>query len=53
MNVCSWWKSGHAADITAKTDFDPNGLREHARDLPIAALVTDRAMEAWYHPSIA
>jgi hypothetical protein len=21
-NVCSWWKSGHAADITAKTDFD-------------------------------
>ena len=32
---------------------DPNGLREHSRDLPIAALVTDRAMEAWYHPSIA
>jgi hypothetical protein len=23
-NVCSWWKSGHAADITAKTDFDPH-----------------------------
>jgi hypothetical protein len=23
------------ADITAKTDFDPNGLREHSRDLPI------------------
>jgi len=40
-------------DITAKTDFDPVGLREHSRDLPIAALVTDRAMEAWYHPSIA
>jgi hypothetical protein len=35
-----------------KTDFDPNGLREHSRDLPIAALVTDRAMETWYHPSI-
>jgi hypothetical protein len=34
-NVCSWWKSGHAADITAKTDFDPNGLREHSRELPI------------------
>jgi protein-S-isoprenylcysteine O-methyltransferase Ste14 len=50
-NVCSWGKSGHAADITAKTDFDPNGLREHSRDLPIA--VTDRAVEAWYHPSIA
>jgi hypothetical protein len=40
------------ADITAKTDFDPNGLREHSRDLPIAALVTDRAMETWYHPSV-
>jgi hypothetical protein len=26
---------------------------EHSRDLPIAALVTDRVMEAWYHPSIA
>jgi hypothetical protein len=52
-NVCSWGKSGRAADITAKTDFDPNGLREHSRDLPIAALVTDVAMEAWYHPSIA
>jgi hypothetical protein len=52
-NVCSGWKSGHAADITAKTDFDPNGLREHSRDLPIAALVTGRVMEAWYHPSIA
>jgi hypothetical protein len=36
-----------------KTDFDPNGLREHSRDLPIAALVTDRAMEACYHPSVA
>jgi len=30
----------------------PSGLREHARDLPIA-LVTDRAIKAWYHPSIA
>jgi hypothetical protein len=38
---------------TAKTDFDPNGLREHSRDLPIAALVTDWAMEAWYDLSIA
>src|SRR6516165_6985533 len=34
-NVCSWWKSGHAADITAKTEFDPNGLRKHSPDLPI------------------
>ena len=46
-------ESGHAADITAKIDFYPNGLREHSRDLPIAALVTDRAMEAWYDSSIA
>jgi len=23
-NVCSWWKSGHAADTTAKTGFDPS-----------------------------
>jgi len=52
-NVCSWGKSGRAADITAKTDFDPNGLQKHSRDLSIAALVTDRAIEAWYHPSIA
>ena len=52
-NVCSWGKSGRAASITSKTGFDPNGLREHSRDLPIAALFTDRAMEAWYDPSIA
>jgi hypothetical protein len=26
-NVCSWWKSGHAADITAKTDVEsPGGI---------------------------
>jgi hypothetical protein len=30
----------------------PSGLREHAHDLPIA-LGTDRAIKAWYHPSIA
>ena len=52
-NVCSWGKSGRAADITAKTDFDRNGLREHSLDLPIAALVNDRVMEALYNPSIA
>jgi hypothetical protein len=23
-NVCSWWKSGQAADTTAKTGFDPS-----------------------------
>jgi hypothetical protein len=25
--------------------------RKHSRDLPMG--ITDRAMEAWYHPSIA
>ena len=29
------------------------GHRKHLRDLPIGLLVTDRAMEGWYHPSIA
>ena len=33
-NVCSWWKSGRAADITAQTDFDPNGLREPCQSRP-------------------
>jgi hypothetical protein len=48
-----WGKSGRAADITAKTDFDPRAsLREHSRDLPIAALVTDWAMKTWYHPPL-
>jgi hypothetical protein len=42
-----------AADITAKTDFDPERPAEASPDLPIAALFTDLAMEAWYHPSIA
>ena len=41
--------SGHPR----KDDFDPNGLQNHSRDLPIAALVTDHAMETWYHFSIA
>jgi hypothetical protein len=25
-NVCSWWKSDHAADIIAKTDFGPTAV---------------------------
>jgi hypothetical protein len=27
MNVCSWWKSGHAANITARTAFDPGCVK--------------------------
>jgi len=35
------------------TESDPKrSSEEHSRDLP-SALVTDRAMETWYHPSIA
>jgi hypothetical protein len=30
-----------------------SGFRKHPRDLPIGLFVTDRAMEAWYHASIA
>jgi len=30
-----------------------SGHRKHSRDLPIGLLVTDRAMEWWYHPSVA
>jgi hypothetical protein len=37
-----------------RTEFGPPAvICKHSRDLPIAALVTDRAMEAWYHLSIA
>ena len=39
--------------VMQRTSPQPNGLREHSRDLLIAALVADRAMEAWYHASIA
>jgi hypothetical protein len=28
-NVCSWWKSDRAADITAMTDFDPDCVKTH------------------------
>src|SRR5215475_2012629 len=31
----------------------PTGHSKHSLDLPIGLLVTDRAMEAWYYPSIA
>jgi len=30
-NFCSWWKSGHAADITVKTDFDPKATLQARR----------------------
>ena len=35
-DVCSWWKNGRAADITAKTDFDPlQSSGEVALGLPL------------------
>jgi hypothetical protein len=36
--------------IRRRPHMTPSGLRKHSRDLPIG---TDRAMEAWYHHSIA
>jgi hypothetical protein len=45
------WKSGRVADITAMTEVDPKAAFGSIHYLP--ALVTDWAMEAWYHPSIA
>jgi hypothetical protein len=44
-------ESDRTADITAMTEFDKPVIRKHLRDLPMG--VTDHAMEAWYHPSIA
>src|SRR5262245_57945305 len=40
--------SGHHCN-----DLNPKRSSGHSRDWPIAASVTDWAMEAWYHPSIA
>jgi len=30
-NVCSWGKSGRAADINSKTDFDPKATLQARR----------------------
>jgi hypothetical protein len=47
------WKSGHAADITAKTDFGPQAVFGCIHRTCLSPLVTDRVMEVWYNPSIA
>ena len=52
-NVCSWGKSGLAADIAAMTDFEPQAVFGSIHRTCLSPLVTDLAMEAWYHPSIA
>jgi hypothetical protein len=44
------WKSGHAANFTAMTEFDRN---RSLGSIAYQPLVADRAMEAWYYPSIA
>ena len=49
---CGSWKEA-AVSLSGKPDIEPKRSLEHSRDLPIGPLVTDRAMEAWYHPSIA
>src|SRR6266511_6297592 len=46
-------KSGRAADITGTTEFDPHRSFGSIHSICLSALGTDRAMEAWYHPSIA
>src|SRR6516225_12224644 len=52
-NVCSWWKSGRAADITAMTNFEPSAVFGSIHRTCLSPLVTDRAMETWYHAPIA
>jgi len=52
-DICSWGKTGRHVLVESLPVLTPSGLREHSRDLPIAALFTDRAMEAWYDLSIA
>ena len=42
-----------SADITAMTDFEPQAVFGSIHRTCLSALVTDRAMEAWYDPSIA
>jgi hypothetical protein len=44
-------KNGRAADITGMRVCPQSIIRKHSRDLPMG--ITDRAMEAWYHSSIA
>jgi hypothetical protein len=46
-------ESGRAADITAMTDFEPQAVFGSSHRTCLSPLFTDRAMEAWYHPSIA
>ena len=46
-------KRSRAVDITAMTDFEPQAVFGSIHRTCLSPLVTDRAMEAWYHPSIA
>jgi hypothetical protein len=46
-------KSSRAAGITAMTDFEPKRSSEAFTRLAYRPLVTDWAMEALYHASIA
>jgi hypothetical protein len=41
------------ATARVRTAKSHRGHRKHSRDLPIGLFATDRAMEAWYRPSIA
>jgi hypothetical protein len=53
MDFRFWQKSGLAADIAAVTAFDLQAVFGSIHTTCLSALVTDPAMEAWYHLSIA
>jgi hypothetical protein len=53
VDFCLRWKSGLAADITAMTEFGAQAVFGSIHRTCLSALVTDWAMETWYHSSIA
>jgi hypothetical protein len=50
-DVGFWGLSGNLLLDQSTTGLTQAVIRKHSRDLPMG--ITDRAMEAWYHPSIA
>src|ERR1700758_5281319 len=40
-------------DLPLPIDHDADGVRQEGTRLAYRPLVTERAMEAWYHPSVA
>jgi ABC-type transporter Mla subunit MlaD len=50
-NVCSWWKSGHAADITARTGFDPKRSPARLTGCKMPTIPPDRSSPIRYPAS--